>query len=39
MPVSLTAYASSLLLLAIYAVGLFALAAWLFRRKDLLWAD
>jgi hypothetical protein len=39
LPVSLASYASSLALLATYAVGLFLLAAWLFRRKDLLWAD
>lgn len=39
MPASLTSYASNLLLMGAYAAGLFALAAWLFRRKDLLWAD
>ena len=35
----LTRYASALLLMAAYTLGLFALAAWLFRRKDLLWVD
>jgi hypothetical protein len=39
LPASPGGYASNLLALAAYAVGLFALAAWLFRRKDLLWAD
>jgi hypothetical protein len=39
LPTSLAEYASNLLLIAAYAVGLFMLAAWLFRRKDLLWAD
>ncbi len=39
LPASPAGYASNLLALAVYAVGLFALAAWLFRRKDLLWAD
>ena len=38
-PASPASYASSLALLVGYAVGLFALAAWLFHRKDLLWAD
>lgn len=38
-PASLASYASSLAVLVVYAVGLFMLAAWLFRRKDLLWAD
>jgi ABC-type transport system involved in multi-copper enzyme maturation permease subunit len=38
-PASLASYASNLLLLVVYALGLFALAVWLFRRKDLLWAD
>lgn len=35
----ITRYISAVLLLAAYALGLFALAAWLFRRKDLLWLD
>ncbi|HSN74265.1 MAG TPA: hypothetical protein VL334_04110 [Anaerolineae bacterium] len=39
LPTSLAGYASNLLLMAAYAVGLFILAAWLFRRKDLLWVD
>lgn len=39
LPPSLAAYGSNLAMLAIYAAGLFALAAWLFRHKDLLWAD
>ncbi len=39
LPASPAGYASNLLALAAYAVGLFALAVWLFRRKDLLWAD
>jgi hypothetical protein len=39
LPLSLPSYASNLALMALYAVGLFLLAAWLFRRKDLLWAD
>jgi hypothetical protein len=38
-PTSPASYVSNLLLLGVYAIGLFALAAWLFRRKDLLWAD
>jgi hypothetical protein len=38
-PASPASYAANLLLLGVYALGLFALAAWLFRRKDLLWAD
>jgi hypothetical protein len=38
-PASLASYASNLLLMGAYAAGLFALAAWLFRRKDLLWVD
>ena len=32
-------YVLNLVALAAYAAGLFAVAAWLFRRKDLLWAD
>ena len=38
-PLVLTRYASSLLLMGAYTIGLFVLAAWLFRRKDLLWVD
>lgn len=38
-PTSAGSYVSGLLVLALYAAGLFLLAAWLFRRKDLLWAD
>jgi hypothetical protein len=36
---ALTRYAFALLLLTAYSLALFALAAWLFRRKDLLWVD
>lgn len=39
LPASPGGYVLNLAALAIYAAGLFALAAWLFRRKDLLWAD
>jgi hypothetical protein len=39
LPASLASYGVNLALLLVYAAGLFLLAAWLFRRKDLLWAD
>lgn len=39
LPASPAGYVLNLATLAAYAAGLFALAAWLFRRKDLLWAD
>ena len=38
-PLVLARYGSTLLLMGAYTVGLFVLAAWLFRRKDLLWVD
>lgn len=39
LPESLAAYGANLAMLLVYAAGLFLLAAWLFRHKDLLWAD
>jgi hypothetical protein len=39
LPASLASYGVNLAMLLVYAAGLFLLAAWLFRRKDLLWAD
>ena len=38
-PLVLARYGSTLLLMGAYTIGLFVLAAWLFRRKDLLWVD
>lgn len=38
-PATWASYAYGLLALALYAGALFLLAAWLFRGKDLLWAD
>lgn len=38
-PLQLGSYAAALLMMAVYAIGLFVLAAWLFRHKDLLWVD
>lgn len=38
-PTSLPVYLLAIVGTLIYAAGLFALAAWLFRRKDLLWAE
>lgn len=38
-PLSVVTTASALLLMAVYTTGLFILAAWLFRHKDLLWVD
>jgi hypothetical protein len=35
----LGSYSAALLSMAAYTVGLFVLAAWLFRHKDLLWVD
>jgi hypothetical protein len=39
LPASLASYGVNLAMLLVYAAGLFLLAVWLFRRKDLLWAD
>jgi hypothetical protein len=39
LPASPAVYGANLAMLLVYAAGLFLLAAWLFRRKDLLWAD
>ncbi len=39
LPASLASYGANLAMLLVYAAGLFLLAVWLFRRKDLLWAD
>lgn len=39
LPASTAAYGANLAMLLVYAAGLFLLAVWLFRRKDLLWAD
>lgn len=38
-PVSGSGYLLSIVGVLVFAAGLFALAAWLFRRKDLLWAE
>lgn len=39
LPVAPASLAEAAGLLTVYIVGLFALAVWLFRRKDLLWVD
>ena len=39
LPVVPAPLAQAVGLLVVYIVGLFALAVWLFRRKDLLWVD
>ena len=36
---ALVSYLPGLLITLLYAVILYALAVWLFRRKDLLWAE
>lgn len=38
-PLALGRYGYALAVMAVYTIGLFLLAAWLFRRKDLLWVD
>jgi hypothetical protein len=38
-PLALGSYGTALLIMAGYTCGLLLLAAWLFRRKDLLWVD